>query len=80
MNPNDVTPSNSSRFSETKGFADVADPRVAGLVAVSSTQRTEIQSRAYAMWEQAGYPEKRELAHWLAAEAEILHRTQAAGP
>jgi hypothetical protein len=45
---------------------------------MDGSQREEINHRAYAMWEQTGRPDSRELAHWLAAEAEILHRPQPA--
>ncbi|ATC63145.1 hypothetical protein CMV30_03775 [Nibricoccus aquaticus] len=79
MNSEPVVPSHTSRFSKTEGFADSPDPRVAGLVSVSAVQRKEISLRAFSMWEEAGRPDDRSLAHWLAAEAEILHRPLTSG-
>jgi len=36
----------------------------------------EIRVRAYAIWEQEGYPQGRSLDHWLRAEAEIAANAQ----
>ena len=33
-----------------------------------------IRRRAYALWEQEGRPEKKDLEHWFRAEAEIAGR------
>jgi hypothetical protein len=45
----------------------------AGLVATDRAAREEILHRAYAIWEREGRPENRHLAHWVQAEAEIMH-------
>ena len=36
--------------------------------------REEIRHRAYSIWECAGCPANREVAHWLEAEAEVMGR------
>jgi hypothetical protein len=42
-----------------------------GIADAASSEAT-IAARAYAIWEEQGYPEGRELDHWLQAEREIL--------
>ncbi len=39
-----------------------------------------IRRRAYALWEQDGRPEGRELSHWLQAEHEIRQSIGSANP
>ena len=44
----------------------------------AETQRQQIAKRAYALWEQEGRPDGRDLDHWLQAEAELA--SSADGP
>ena len=55
-------PAASSRF-HTAGFERVTNPAAPSL--------EEIRHRAYSIWECAGRPADREVAHWLEAEAEV---------
>lgn len=53
----------------------VATPGLKGFEGLRSTDRAareEIQHRAYSIWLCAGRPEHCEVAHWLAAEAEVF--------
>jgi hypothetical protein len=38
---------------------------------------TDIARRAYELWEREGWPNGRDLDHWLRAEREILHQALA---
>jgi hypothetical protein len=44
----------------------------------AEVQRQQIAKRAYALWEQEGRPDGRDLDHWLQAEAELT--SSADGP
>lgn len=44
----------------------------AGLESTDRAVREEIQHRAYAIWQGEGEPDDRQLAHWLAAETEVM--------
>ena len=41
-----------------------------------STGEQAIRERAYAIWEQEGRPDGKDLDHWLRAEAEIIAATE----
>ena len=41
-----------------------------------SQQEQTIRERAYAIWEEEGRPDGKELDHWLRAEAEIISATE----
>jgi hypothetical protein len=59
-------------FSAESGFSTPILHRCVGLTSTDRAAREEILHRAYSIWENAGRPEKRELANWLEAEAEVL--------
>lgn len=44
----------------------------AGLESTDRAAREEIQHRAYAIWQGEGEPNSRDLAHWFAAEAQVM--------
>ena len=47
---------------------------------MSSPQHAEIARRAYEIWEREGCAHGRELAHWLAAERELIEAPEPSAP
>jgi hypothetical protein len=43
---------------------------------VAGEREQRIRDRAYAIWEAEGYPDGKDLEHWLRAEAEIAAETR----
>lgn len=47
----------------------------AGLESTDRAVREDIQHRAYAIWQSEGEPDRRHLAHWFAAEEQVMRES-----